>query len=80
MINRIAVFFKKLLFAPPKKDSFVRVVTELAERTGQSKAQVLRNALNMYYRVVALPECDLSLIRSVINDCEKKQGIDWHDD
>jgi hypothetical protein len=80
MANPITVFFRKLLFAPPREDLFVRVVTELAERTGQSKAQVLRNALNMYYRVVTLPEQDLSLIRFVIDDCEKKQGIEWPDD
>jgi hypothetical protein len=56
------------------------VLSELAERTGQSKAEVLRNALNIYYRVVTLPEQDLLLIRSVIDDCEKKQGIGWPDD
>lgn len=73
MTNPITAFFKKLLFVPPTEDSFVRVVTELAEQTGQSKAEVLRNALNMYYRAVTLPKQDLSLIRFVIDDCERKQ-------
>ena len=80
MANPITAFFKKLLLAPPREDSFVKLVAELAEWTDQSKAQVLRNALNLYYRVVTLPEEDLSLIRSVIDDCEKKRGIDWPND
>ena len=33
-------------------DRFVEVVTELAERTHKSKAEVLRDAVNLYYRAV----------------------------
>ena len=77
MTNKITAFFKKLLFVPPTEDYFVGVVTEIAERTHQSKSEVLRNALNMYYRSVMLPEQDFLLLRSLIEDLEKKQGIDW---
>ena len=37
----------------PADDSFVTVVSELAVRTGQSKAEVLASALNLYYDFVA---------------------------
>lgn len=33
-------------------DGFVAVVTELSQRTHKSKAEVLRDAVNLYYRAV----------------------------
>jgi hypothetical protein len=69
MTNLITAFFKKLLPAPPREDRFIEVLGELAERTGQSKAEVLRYALNLYYRAVTLPEQDLLLLLSLIDDC-----------
>ena len=36
----------------PAEDSFVATVNELAARTGQSKAEVLANAVNLYYDFV----------------------------
>jgi len=33
-------------------DSFIATVTELANLTQQSKAEVLRDALNLYYKAV----------------------------
>jgi predicted RNase H-like HicB family nuclease len=36
----------------PAEDSFVATVNELATRTGQSKAEVLANAVNLYYDFV----------------------------
>ena len=36
----------------PAEDSFVATVNELAVRTGQSKAKVLTNAVNLYYDFV----------------------------
>jgi predicted RNase H-like HicB family nuclease len=36
----------------PAEDSFVATVNELATRTGQSKADVLANAVNLYYDFV----------------------------
>jgi hypothetical protein len=76
MTNPITSFFKKLLFVPPTEDSFVSIVTELAERTGQSKAEVLRNALNMYYGASMLPEQDLILLKSLVERLKNNQGID----
>jgi hypothetical protein len=59
------------------EDAFLRVLSELAKLTQQSKAEVLANALNFYYRAVTLPAADLELLRSFLEDLEKKQGIDW---
>lgn len=80
MSNPIIAMLKRLLPGRPTedpKDPFVTVVTELAERTHQSKAEVLRNAVNLYWRACSLGEQDMLLLRSLIEDCEKKQGIDW---
>jgi hypothetical protein len=65
---------------PPSEhteDEFLRVISELAKLTQQSKGEVLANSLNLYYRVVTLPAADLELLRSFLEDLEKKQGIDW---
>jgi hypothetical protein len=58
-------------------DKFLRVLSELAKLTKQSKAEVLGSALNLYYRAVTLPAADLELLQSFLKDLEKKQGIDW---
>ena len=58
-------------------DKFLRVLSELAKLTQRSKAEVLGSALNLYYRAVTLPAADLELLRSFLEDLEKKQGIDW---
>lgn len=59
------------------EDAFLRVLSELAKLTQQSKGEVLANALNLYYRAVTLPAADMELLRSFLEDLEKKQGIDW---
>ena len=58
-------------------DKFLRVLSELAKLTQQSKAEVLGSALNLYYRAVTLPAADLELLKSFLEDLEKKQGINW---
>jgi hypothetical protein len=40
------------LFKLENDDSFVAAVNDLAARTNQSKAEVLRDAVNLYYRAV----------------------------
>ena len=83
MINQIAALIKRtmvrLLYPPGghTEDAFLRTLSELAKLTQQSKAEVLANSLNFYYRVVTLPAADLELLRSFLEDLEKKQGIDW---
>ena len=65
---------------PPSEhteDEFLRVISELAKLTKQSKDGVLANALNLYYRAVTLPAADLELLQSFIKDLEKKRGINW---
>ena len=59
------------------EDEFLRVISELAKLTQQSKAEVLASAVNLYYRAVTLPAADLELLQSFIKDLEKKQGINW---
>jgi hypothetical protein len=58
-------------------DKFLRVISELAKLTKQSKAEILANALNLYYRAVTLPAADLELLQSFLKDLEKKRGINW---
>jgi hypothetical protein len=58
-------------------DKFLRVISELAKLTKQSKDGVLANALNLYYRAVTLPAADLELLQSFIKDLEKRRGINW---
>jgi hypothetical protein len=83
MINQIAALIKRtmvrLLYPPGghTEDAFLRVLSELAKLTQQSKGELLANALNLYYRAVTLPAADLELLRSFLEDLEKKQGIDW---
>ena len=83
MINQIAALIKRTMVRlqyPPgghTEDAFLRVLSELAKLTQQSKGEVLANALNLYYRAVTLPAADLELLRSFLEDLEKKQGIDW---
>jgi hypothetical protein len=65
---------------PPSEhteDEFLRVISELAKLTKQSKDGILANALNLYYRAVTLPAADLELLQSFLEDLEKKQGINW---
>ena len=82
----LAIFFltfvddsksRQRLPSQPASDPFTEVVEELAERTRQSKSEVLRHALNLYYRVAMLDEQERLSLQSLIEDCEKKRGINW---
>ena len=63
---------------PEADDNFVKTVNELATRTHKSKAEVLRNAVNLYYKAVDEWERNKrSIVFQVAQPAVESEHFEW---